>query len=63
MEEAEVVVKKFEGQMDLSSAQRLRSGDDAGKQVLPLHVNSDGTLRVKVEETGEERTLVVEYLW
>ena len=63
MEEAEVVVKKFEGQMDLSSAQRLRSGDDAGKQVLPLQVNSDGTLRVRVEETGEERTLVVEYLW
>ena len=34
-----------------------------GEQIIPLRINSDGTLDVKVISTGNIRTLIADYLW
>jgi hypothetical protein len=34
-----------------------------GESVLPLKINSDGTLQIKMIDTDEERTLIADYLW
>jgi biotin-(acetyl-CoA carboxylase) ligase len=60
---AENIVAEFTSQMDKINTQKLRSGTDSGKDVLPLHLNIDGTLQVNMVDTGEERTLMAEYLF
>ena len=34
-----------------------------GETVLPLHINTDGTLEVQLVSTGATRTLIADYLW
>jgi biotin-[acetyl-CoA-carboxylase] ligase BirA-like protein len=60
---AAAVVQEFQLQMDLSATQRIRNGADADRDVLPLGVNADGSLLVRVLDTGEERSLVADYLY
>lgn len=61
---AEYVVNEFESNMDSEAVQTLRSGDDEGKEVIPKHVNPDGTLLVQfVENKFMEKTLIADYLW
>lgn len=61
-ERADDIVQCFQDQMNMEAVQRLRSGHDVGKEVLPLRVNGDGTLQVRIVETGEEKALIVDYL-
>ena len=61
-----LVLTDFERNLD-RSPQKLRDGNNnavaGGEEVLPISVNSDGTLRVKSTVSGVERTLVADYLW
>lgn len=61
---AEAVIKDFERDMDLSQ-QRLRGESGPGETIVPLRLNKDGTLRVRIVgglSNGGERTLVADYL-
>jgi len=53
----------FGWQMDKDSTQRIRSGDDADREVKPLRINPDGSLYVRMLDTGEEKSLLSEYLF
>lgn len=59
---AEQVLRDFEALM-LTTEQQMRGEGGAGQRVLPLRLNADGTLQVRVVSTGEERALVADYLW
>jgi AAA15 family ATPase/GTPase len=75
----EQVVKDFERRMNFSPQILRReyktlmasstSNEDEktvsmkGESVLPLKINSDGTLQIKMIDTDEERTLIADYLW
>jgi biotin-[acetyl-CoA-carboxylase] ligase BirA-like protein len=60
---AENIVSNFTYEMNNNSYQKLRSGDYMNKNVLPIRVNIDGTLQVRLENTDEETTLIADYLW
>jgi BirA family transcriptional regulator, biotin operon repressor / biotin---[acetyl-CoA-carboxylase] ligase len=60
---AERIVIEFTDQMDKTNLLRLRSGPDIGKEVIPLYLNIDGTLQVRMADTGEQITLMAEYLF
>jgi len=61
---AEYVVNEFESNMNTGAVQMLRSGEDEGKEVIPLRINPDGTLLVQLKENKfMERTLIADYLW
>jgi len=53
----------FEWQMDKGSTQRIRSGDDVDREVQPVRINPDGSLYVRMLDTGEEKSLLSEYLF
>lgn len=60
------IVTDFENNMDFSNQFRRAAGvTDVGieREVIPLHLNIDGTLQVKEKETGKEETLISDYLW
>ncbi len=57
------VINEFQSSMDFNAIQTLRSGEDEGKDVIPIRINSDGTLQVKFADNQfVERTLVADYL-
>jgi len=55
--------RDFSQQMDKESTQRIRSGADADREVLPVRINPDGSLRVRMLDTGEEKSLLSDYLF
>jgi biotin-(acetyl-CoA carboxylase) ligase len=57
------VINDFQANMMLSSQHLRAPSGGKGDQVLPLYLNLDGTLRVRVMATGEEKTLIVDYLF
>lgn len=61
-----LVLRDFQESMD-RAPQRLRDASNSaspdGEEVLPLGLDADGTLQVKVSRTGEVRTLLADYLW
>ena len=64
---ASSVLKDFENKMT-PVAQRVRTDrlvDESllGKEILPLRLNSDGSLVVRVLDDNRETTLVADYLW
>lgn len=64
---ASSVLKDFENMMT-PVAQRVRTDrlvDESllGKEILPLRLNSDGSLVVRVLDDNRETTLVADYLW
>lgn len=60
---AEHVVNEFQSYMDFTALQTLRSGEDEGRNVLPIRINKDGTLQVKFADNQfVERTLIADYL-
>jgi len=64
---ASSVLKDFEDKMT-PVAQRVRTDrlvDESllGKEILPLRLNSDGSLVVRVLDDNRETTLVADYLW
>ena len=58
-----LTVSDFEWQMDKHSTQRIRSGEDADKEVMPLRLNPDGSLYVRMLDSGEEKSLLCDYLF
>lgn len=59
----EFVVNEFQANMDSTAVQTLRSGEDEGKDVIPIRINTDGTLQVKFADNEFiERTLIADYL-
>lgn len=60
---SEFVTNEFQSNMDFNAIQTLRSGEDEGKDVIPIRINSDGTLQIKFADNQfVERTLVADYL-
>jgi hypothetical protein len=61
------IVRDFESKMLLSETVLRResggSSEVGGVRVVPVGLNIDGTLRVRRVDSGEERTLVADYLW
>tara|TARA_B110000090_G_C13267807_1_gene402912 strand:+ start:815 stop:964 length:150 start_codon:yes stop_codon:yes gene_type:complete len=49
--------------MDKGATQIVRSGELEGKEVVPIAVNLDGTLRVRDLKTRQEHTLIADYLF
>jgi hypothetical protein len=61
---ADAVIRDFERDMDMD-LQRLRGETGPGETIIPLRLNRDGTLRVRIVgglSGGEERTIVADYL-
>lgn len=57
------VIQEFSSQMDYS-IQKLRDEENLHRKlVLPLYLNSDGTLQVQFVVDKSEATLISEYLW
>lgn len=62
---ANTVINDFQSRMDLNLKQRIRSGQHKGTEVIPVSINIDGTLRVKVVDAVPSQyiTLIADYLW
>ena len=62
---ANTVINDFQSRMDLNLKQRIRSGQYKGTEVIPVSINIDGTLRVKVVDAVPSQyiTLIADYLW
>lgn len=59
---ASAVVSAFESRAELNRPLRMRR-EGGGGEVTPLRVEPDGQLVVRVEETGEVKTLNSDYLF
>ena len=64
---SENVIGEFQSQMTFGKQYlrlnpKVTDGFVTGEAVIPIQLNADGTLQVKVENTGEIKTLVADYI-
>ena len=61
------IIEEFKSQMSygkqfLRLDPKAADGATAGEAIFPIQINIDGTLQVKIENTGEIKTLVADYI-